>query len=196
MDRGQQRLGGAVGGVLVAVLVVACSSEARYHVLSFFFDGVPSPPGVGEHEIGAQAAFPRPYTSFGPGQPVVAGLEKPAAARLLIQSVHEPVRENRCQACHKPPFRYDEMPPPDARLCDECHLEKRQEEGWDHGPINLGTCIPCHVPHRSQYPHLLDKPIPDLCLLCHKEDLERPEDYHDVPNINDCIACHDPHRMY
>jgi predicted CXXCH cytochrome family protein len=84
----------------------------------------------------------------------------------------------------------------DARLCDRCHGEQRQREGWNHGPINLGTCIPCHRAHESPYPHLLDRPVPQLCLHCHVDALEIMPQYHQVADLEDCTQCHDPHRMY
>jgi predicted CXXCH cytochrome family protein len=84
----------------------------------------------------------------------------------------------------------------DATMCDQCHREQRLREGWNHGPVNLGTCIPCHVAHESQYPHLLERPVPDVCLVCHETEMERKTEYHAVENVNQCTACHNPHRMY
>ena len=84
----------------------------------------------------------------------------------------------------------------DAALCDRCHKEQRIREGWDHGPINLGTCVPCHRPHESEYPYLLEKPMPDLCLDCHGTEMEKYQFYHAVPDVSNCSTCHDPHRMY
>jgi predicted CXXCH cytochrome family protein len=192
INRSNGALGWALTFSLCAVFVCttgACAPDTRYRVLSFFFDGVPAP--------GEQPKLPesrtRPETAL--FHPLRAGAQAPLPTVKAPASIHPPVRERKCGACHDPsdvsaPLALDE------RLCDKCHKEQRQREGWDHGPINLGTCIPCHRAHESPYPHLLEKPVPDLCLDCHREDMERKEDYHNVVNVDKCAECHDPHRMY
>lgn len=191
------RVAMALGCALVACVVAACAPESRYRTLSFLFDGVPAPSGMAvDFPIGeAEEGRPAYRTIFNGGLSLAAKGEIPAP-KVVFKSIHKPVAENRCLECHDPSIGFDKMPAHDAGLCDKCHLEQRQREGWDHGPINLGACIPCHVAHESPNEHLLSKPVPDLCLTCHKEDLERPETYHDVPNIDECVACHNPHRMY
>jgi len=175
------------------VVLVACAPESRYRTLSFFFDGVPPPPGL-EH-LAPEQPSNRRASAF---QAAIAALperEEVRSPTRLALSVHAPVRERRCRECHGSGASLEEIPR-DASLCDKCHLEQRQAEGWDHGPINLGVCIPCHRSHDSEYEHLLDRPIPDLCLVCHEEDKERGAEYHQVANIDQCTECHDPHRMY
>lgn len=111
----------------------------------------------------------------------------------MIVSVHAPVRERRCTACHDMQSAMTLMAD-SIQLCDQCHKADRIEQGWDHGPINLGSCLPCHRAHDSPFPHLLDQPVPELCATCHAEDMGRAEPYHAGPNANDCTACHHPHR--
>jgi len=187
---------GWLGCGTAVCLVVACAPETRYRVLSFVFDGVPPPSGPDVVEITPVAKPPGYTKTFNGGLSLAAQGKTPLEVRTVVLSVHKPVAENQCGECHDPSMGFDTMPAHDARLCDKCHQKQREEEGWSHGPINLGTCIPCHVPHKSTHLHLLSKSIPELCLQCHEEDLERPEEYHDVPNVNQCVACHDPHRMY
>jgi len=195
--RGTRRAARLFGGGLLLCLAAACSAETRYRVLSFLFDGVPAPPGMEAPPEGrAQERRPAFYTSFDARSAAVPRPVQPVSVPEAIVSVHKPFAENKCKECHDPRMGFDTLPLTDARLCDKCHLEQRQKNGWDHGPINLGTCVPCHVPHRSTNPHLLSQPVPDLCLECHSEDLQRREDYHDVPDVYDCLSCHDPHRMY
>lgn len=194
-DRRASRAAVCIGGGALVCFLVACAPEARYRVLSFIFDGVPPPPGMRVESPISLSGGPAYSSTFNGGLSLAARGES-APPKVTFLSVHKPVAENKCTECHDSKLGFDTLPPHDARLCDKCHLKQREKEGWNHGPINLGTCIPCHVPHRSRYEHLLSKPIPDLCLTCHQEDLARPEEYHDVTNVDDCIACHDPHRMY
>jgi predicted CXXCH cytochrome family protein len=111
-----------------------------------------------------------------------------------IVSTHKPVADHQCRMCHQSNRGYYEPIGVDEQLCDRCHKDLRLSQGWNHGPINLGTCLPCHRAHESPYPHLMDRPLPELCLLCHAEDVDRTPKYHQVPNLNQCTACHDPHR--
>jgi predicted CXXCH cytochrome family protein len=170
-------------------LLVSCSETSRYRVLSFIFDGVPAPEGMEVKEEGSreseQTAFQQAVEEL--------GVEKNPPPPQ-IQSIHEPYLGRNCRVCHDSPLNLDVIPR-NAELCDRCHLQQRIVEGWDHGPINLGSCVPCHVPHSSIYPNLLSKPVPDVCLFCHQEEEEHPE-YHAVPNYSSCTECHDPHRMY
>jgi predicted CXXCH cytochrome family protein len=184
---GKIRWGQLAGLLLAMTIILACAPATRHKVLCFFFDGVPD----GKTPSGGAVAKVREPSVF---HPLVAPY-KPRPTPLPIVSVHKPVQERRCNVCHETERGY--MPiSMDEALCDRCHKEQRLREGWDHGPINLGTCIPCHRAHESPYPHLLDKPVPQVCMICHLEDIERKRKEHQVANINQCTACHDPHRMY
>lgn len=168
---------------VLALGLLACAPGARFKVLCFFFDGVPG--GPSRHpKASAEELKPRR-----PGVPVAT----PRPTPLPIISTHRPVADKRCKECHSSGgmFMPIEMT---QQLCDKCHKEKRLKEGWNHGPINLGTCVPCHRSHESPYPHLLDKAFPEVCLTCHKDDMEHPVKAHQVANVNQCIACHDPHN--
>ena len=177
---------GIAAAAVVLACAIACQPKARYRTLSFFFDGVPNP----DAPVEVANRAPRESSPFHP----IRG--RAVATPPPIVSVHKPYTSGQCAQCHDPVT----MAPRalDATLCDQCHLEQRLREGWAHGPINLGTCMPCHSrpPHDSIYPHLLEKPVPDLCLDCHAEDMAREETYHAVPEVDACILCHDPHRMY
>jgi len=169
--------------------LAACQPAVRYRTLSFFFDGVPDPnaPQAPSHTQTREAALYHPEPRATPDRPIPPP----------IVSVHKPYAENQCQQCHDMSKRFVPMAV-DPTLCDKCHKEQRIREGWDHGPVNLGTCIPCHSrpPHDSIWPHLLAKPVPDLCLDCHLEDVTRVAAYHLVPELPQCTLCHDAHRMY
>lgn len=175
---------GALG--LLALMMLACSPATRLTMLNFFFDGVPD----GKPRP-AGAVGQRPPSPFHPERPAVA----PRATPLPIVSRHKPVVQRQCKLCHETGAGYTPIAV-DEQLCDRCHKSQREKEGWNHGPINLGTCIPCHRAHESPYPHLLDRPVPDLCLTCHPDTMERKAQHHQVANLTSCTACHDPHRMY
>lgn len=182
--------------VSLSMLMMACAPTTRYRVMSFFFDGVPRPEGV---ENGRPGHMDYASTSLTPFQASMQALREQrgevSSPQPVFLSIHQPVAENKCGQCHDPRVDFNQMAR-DASLCDRCHLDQRQEEGWDHGPINIGTCVPCHTPHKSQHPHLLAEPVPDVCLFCHRDDLTAGPEYHAVSNFDDCTACHDPHRMY
>src|SRR5437868_12147121 len=63
-------------------LFVGCSTEKRYKVLSFFFDGVPNP-----HAPAASAQ----------GE---LDSQQPGAAVRPIAYIHKPYGENKCNECH------------------------------------------------------------------------------------------------
>jgi predicted CXXCH cytochrome family protein len=170
---------------MIVLILIACAPESRYKALSFFFDGVPG----GQEE---RVKTAEPHADLSRFHPTAAPF-KPIPTPLPIVSVHKPVAEHRCAECHDKGRGYEVITISQS-LCDKCHKEQRLKEKWDHGPINLGECLPCHVAHESAYPHLLDRPVPDVCLICHQEDMNRKERYHDVFNVNECAKCHNPHR--
>lgn len=165
---------------------MACTQMTRYQMLTFFFDGVPDPNApVAEQQQTPEISEWR--MSLPEVEPVVA----PSA---MIVSRHEPVTRRQCDQCHQSgtgmvPLAFD------AQLCDRCHRDERVNNGWDHGPISLGTCLPCHRAHESPFPHLLDQPQPELCFYCHETVAERRIEEHQVEDFGSCTRCHDPHRM-
>lgn len=194
--RGGRLLLAGLAAPLACLVAVACSPSARYRALSAVFDGVPPPPGTSDPNGAPATSKPQEELSAWQIELREAKATKPARVTVpVIRSVHRPVAERRCRECHD----LDQLGGPmeyDATLCDRCHREQREREGWSHGPINLGVCIPCHVPHRSPHEHLLAWPVPELCLVCHDTLDPNAAAYHRVPNYTDCSACHDPHRMY
>lgn len=187
----------ALGVLFVSccVAVAACSPSARYRVLSFFFDGVPPPPGVEVEEPRRPERTERLASPFAEGLAELRERPREFVPAVQIVSVHKPYQENNCRACHDTERDMLDILP-DATLCDRCHLEQRMEEEWDHGPINIGTCVPCHVPHASVHEALLGQPVPQLCLDCHV-DVTGEEPHHlEEPDFPNCGLCHDPHRMY
>lgn len=186
-ERRRSRVGPglALAGLL---MLAACTSTRRHEVLSFFFDGVPSPDGV-EAEAPRMDATPSAFAELR-----AARARNPLPTPEPMRSVHEPYRNRECRGCHEGMFRIDAVEM-DIELCDRCHQDQREAEGWDHGPINLGRCIPCHQPHRSTHEHLLSRGMPDLCLNCHLDVRPGEADYHNTPQFEQCTHCHAAHRM-
>jgi predicted CXXCH cytochrome family protein len=175
------------------MLLGACAPATRMRVLTFFFDGVPgAEPDAGPKHRQKRSAFMQEALPLALGKPRPA-IKVPAA--LPIVSRHQPVEKKQCQECHDVGASFAPLGR-DAALCDRCHQPQRLREGWSHGPINLGQCIPCHRAHESPYEHLLSKPVPELCMDCHQDEMDRKRVYHDIADLNRCVACHDPHRMY
>ncbi len=167
---------------MLFVSAAACAPATRQRVLTFFFDGVP---GAGGEMAATGPEAPSRY------RPKVTPLATPVP--VVMVSVHAPVFQRKCNTCHDP-MRGLEPREQGMKLCDECHGEERKAKQWNHGPINLGTCVPCHRAHESQYPHLLQQPVPDLCTDCHRHDFGMDAAYHAVPDLGNCTRCHDAHR--
>jgi predicted CXXCH cytochrome family protein len=107
----------------------------------------------------------------------------------------------QCLVCHDETSGLLPEAQVSRRFCDQCHGRQRREENWNHGPVNLGDCLPCHrAGHEAPYPRLLDMPIPELCEYCHNEQAKKQMPFHKAKvllvDIDNCVACHDPHRVY
>lgn len=183
----QWRAARLLGLAALASALLACSPATRVKVLGFLFDGVP----------GAPSARPAPSSDAAQRQALyhpAGAVATPRPTPLPIISTHRPVAERHCRECHQTEGRFVPIEMTE-QLCDKCHKAQREREKWDHGPINLGTCVPCHRSHESPYPHLLDQPEPEVCLQCHKDDLQRPVQAHQGPAAQKgCTTCHDPHH--
>ena len=180
-DRSNLRRVGSIAAALTAVLcVLACTAQSRYKTLSFFFDGVPPPRE---------------------GSPAAASA--PSARRLAAPTrhlVHRSLEEKQCRMCHDTTRGLEPVREVGMESCDRCHGEKRRAEGWDHGPVNLGQCLPCHTSgHDSGNPHLLSQPVQDLCFYCHDPEISQENPYHEVGawlmGAGECFVCHKPHRV-
>lgn len=108
------------------------------------------------------------------------------------KTVHSPIRsEKGCASCHAPHAENGEnlLPKTGKTLCLDCHPNViKQSMKVLHGPIQDGSCTPCHDPHGSPYAALLVKEFPgdiyvpyseekfSLCFSCHKSDAFRYPD--------------------
>jgi predicted CXXCH cytochrome family protein len=163
------------------VLATGCDEVTKYRVLSFFFDGVPPPPGM---VVANNAKQPGTGPSTGPAS-------KPREE--AVASIHAPFAGHQCMACHSSESSFQAATGVEA--CGKCHPSyyENKPDDWTHGPVAVGRCSMCHKGHKSQYPGLLVKPQPELCFGCHQsvQVLSRP--YHAQAARVPCSQCHDPH---
>lgn len=171
--------------------LLGCDRMTRYKVLTFFFEGVPSPDGK--------------YPGAEPNIVTVRNVDRINAKNAnamatnadqwgqRLSSRHDFVKE--CDKCHLGDLRSgrQELKKPVPNLCYSCHTDLHQAGDYLHGPLNVGECVFCHDPHQSTYIHLQKAPQPDLCYRCHQR-----QDIEVVPGHQEllekvCTDCHDPH---
>ena len=170
------------------VIITGCDREARYKILTFFFEGVPPLDGeenAVETEITTVDKSP---------QPAVA--QKKNISRILQQrrsSKHDWVAD--CNKCHMGGMgsgkRQLIRPMPD--LCYSCHTNYYAAAGYLHGPIAVGECVFCHNPHKTKYVYLQKAPQPELCYRCHVRENMVTITGHKENMETICTDCHDPH---
>lgn len=129
------------------------------------------------------------------------------------KSVHSPVEDGDCLACHDP---HSAAQPkltlePMAALCFSCHDDVEEElgaAGTVHAAVTAGRkCLACHSPHNAAQRSLLKLPDGELCLDCHdgsatpggeaaadiKSKVTSREFVHDPAAEGNCLSCHHPH---
>jgi predicted CXXCH cytochrome family protein len=109
-------------------------------------------------------------------------------------SSHPPYEEKRCGDCHNTTEEKTSgliLPP--RELCFSCHTGFIKGH-FVHGPVAVGECLACHVPHTSAFSSLLVKDKSEICAGCHKEK-RLAAAMHDKVAARRmvCVDCHDPH---
>jgi predicted CXXCH cytochrome family protein len=149
---------------------------SRYKVLSFFFDGVPTP----EEEAAALA-------NAGNGK---KRLQKDTGLKKGEYKDHGPYAARECGACHVKSS--NQLVMPIDQLCFKCHTLDISKK-YVHGPLAAGGCRVCHLPHGSAYAFLLVSEPKDFCLYCHdKAGILRREVHQGAEEVQ-CTTCHDAH---
>ena len=188
-------------GVLLAVIIglLGCDPKTKYKVLTFFFDGVPPLPGMPGYGIGPiigpdgfELDFDDPRAKEFLAKDRARRTFAAKKAEDVISFTHQPYAKRRCMACHNKNKSFSAVT---TETCQSCHKAyyNTQWNDWVHGPVALGRCSMCHLPHTSKYKGLLHKPQRDLCLSCHKEARIFASPYHAEAAFKPCSACHDPH---
>lgn len=121
------------------------------------------------------------------------------------QSVHPPVKEGMCTACHlataeaakktKHPGNLSiTLIQEGADLCYQCH-EPKNKKKTIHAPVMAGDCITCHDPHQSQNKGMLKQAGARLCFQCHPDSIiAKQKVIHPPVASEDCSGCHDNHE--
>ncbi len=181
-----------LGGVFLA-MAVGCDRNARYKILTFFFEGVPP---LDSDISAAKNKITKTITKKNDAGSPTATVVGEKLTRLLKQkraSKHKQVRN--CSRCHVGNFGSGrrELIKALPDLCYSCHTNYHDAGGYLHAPVQVGDCVACHDAHQSMYVHLQKAPLPQLCLQCHlPEDMKTIEDHEDkLESI--CTDCHDPH---
>ncbi len=172
----------AAGFFLLVAAPFACSKAAKHSVLSFFFDGVPSP----ESDEGKPPGEEPSQNGDGTGK------SSKESKKPKIISSHPPHKDRECGECHDMAGSFQVLSSDDScRNCHEGHFLYENSD-WVHGPAATGDCSLCHKGHESQNRALLAAPQPDLCLRCHEAGILM-QPYHEAANNQECSTCHDPH---
>ena len=172
-----------------AVLACAhCTTEQKYQVLSFLFDGVPDPRA--KNVVIEDAGESEPELVVEPPKPVVAVFKhKPYEAALRERKGPE-----GCGVCHGRSTLGMRVMPKPRTLCRKCHTGFNEEAKYWHGPVAAWACGRCHSAHQSANKALLHKPAAELCATCHDVTAAifiSSNDAH--ASQEDCTRCHDPH---
>jgi len=116
------------------------------------------------------------------------------------RSIHAPVKEGECLACHQ--VHGGENPyllgvgNNLAPLCFGCHDDAAFRLDYRHGPAAAGACTSCHDPHAAESIKLQKKPVRDACLECHADfarQMSQAPIVHEPVREAPCTDCHDPH---
>jgi predicted CXXCH cytochrome family protein len=123
------------------------------------------------------------------------------------KSIHSPVKDGDCMACHNP-HGSDKKGLLNTNekkiICTMCH-DVESGNKFIHSPIVKEDCMSCHNPHNSKFVKLLKNEEKDLCLTCHSKSIKTKEG--SIPNIKEktkakfthapvndgCTGCHTPH---
>jgi len=173
----------------LCLLLIGCGDPVTNHkILSTIFDGVPSLPPAGEmcneyyqKRVAAEAAG-REMAATDPGGSQNRG------------SSHKPYKEKKCNDCHSKNKNINAgLIAPKRELCGVCHQDFIKGDNI-HGPVAVGDCLACHLPHNSQYPSLLKEDPDKICATCHQESrLAAAMHERFIVKTISCGECHDPH---
>ncbi|PLX98849.1 MAG: cytochrome C [Desulfuromonas sp.] len=174
-------------GLLLSL--VSCGDPVTNHkILSTLFDGVPSlpPPGqICEDYYEARRAAELGEVSAVELADAQAGKGK--------KSQHRPYVEKKCNDCHDINNKATQgFIVPKQELCGVCHEDFAGQHV--HGPVAVGDCLACHLPHSSTHTSLLIESPGDICQTCHAE-RRLAANMHErfVVSAITCNQCHDPH---
>jgi predicted CXXCH cytochrome family protein len=174
--------------ILFSLFLAGCDPVARHEALSTIFDGVPTLPPTEDlckeyHE--KRVAEEKAH---------IAAKKLPADDDEKTVLSHAPYDEKRCNDCHSADKSTETgLIAPPRELCFVCHTDFIKGT-FVHGPVAVGDCLACHVPHTSTFSPLLVLSRGEICGKCHREK-RLASDMHNKVAARQmiCIDCHDPH---
>ena len=171
--------------VLLAVLsgsiILSCSPQRKFNILSFFFDGVPPPNASADDQGDSLLVFND--SSMVTGQ---------RTAVITEYYFHDPYQKRKCMLCHDE-SSMGNMTIPEPGLCFTCHEDFTKSYTFVHGPVNGGYCTKCHSAHMSKSDKMLSIEGQPLCLLCHTPEKDFGAEAHSKIGRENCTSCHNPH---
>jgi predicted CXXCH cytochrome family protein len=130
----------------------------------------------------ADAAFLGAHRKIAPtGKAACTGCHDPHRSpnrRLLRPLLHAPVKEGKCEACHRTDGKL--KIPMALGFCHLCHDKKAFTLPVVHDPVKKGRCFDCHDPHGSRWRALL-----------HGNFAEEREPQAGEGDFALCVRCHD-----
>lgn len=179
-------------------LVASCSPATKDRLMHFFFE-IPDEAGnetnqsQTTNDSNNHSATDRTAASTESGEysAIEQAPEFASNGGPVIRSIHPPVAQRKCQACHNPDQR---MRVRDTMIddCRDCHQRYFSDE-VGHPPVEREECLKCHDPHQTRHVALLKKETFNVCMTCHKKPERLSEEMHSRPDVQNCTACHDPH---
>jgi predicted CXXCH cytochrome family protein len=171
---------------IAACSFAGCDQTTRYKALSTLFDGVPSLPPP--EQFCSDYAEKR----IAEVRDELTDIKTAKVEAGATHSKHLPYGEKSCNKCHDK-SKKDGLIAPRNQLCFVCHSGFIRGL-FVHGPVAVGDCLACHLPHSSGFPLLLKTERSAICSICHHEK-RIASGLHEKVAAQQiaCVDCHDPH---
>lgn len=172
----------------LCLVLSGCDQVARHKVLTTIFEGVPSLPPAEELCAEYHEKEMEKYLAIQAGKELAAKGD----GKEVVMSLHKPFGEKKCKDCHDFESKVG-LVRPKLELCQMCHVDFIKGT-FVHGPVGVGDCSACHLPHSSEYPSLLVVDKNRICDKCHTEKRLAANMHKQVmAKRMNCVDCHDPH---
>jgi predicted CXXCH cytochrome family protein len=149
---------------------------------------------LASNPVRAQAKVDRPAGAIDPAGCVTSDCH---VAVKSGASLHGPVANNACEACHEPidlskhTYR---LTRDGAELCTYCHEFDVSDMPVVHAPVKKGECLGCHDPHGgADRSFTRERSTAELCGRCHESVTIDHKFLHTPVQKGQCDSCHPPH---
>lgn len=164
--------------IISSFAILGCSTQNKYKVLTFLFDGVPD--------------TTKTISSMNKDLLNKQDTSGVVASNINEIYTHPPYQENECEICHDKNSRGNTVLK-QPELCSQCHEDFKSKFKYVHGPVEGGFCTSCHNPHMSKSKHLLLRDGQNLCTFCHEINQVKKNEMHGDIGDASCLECHHPH---